>query len=144
MYRCYNDLIAHRHHPNSDKAWACVVYGLVSIGLFAVSTLFHLTCCLNRLSQTVLRDVFHRCDRAMIYIFIAGNYTPWLMLKHYHPENGWGAYFKWAIWPLTSMGILYQQLFHEKFKLIETVFYVIIGLLPSIVVFEMVRFLLLN
>jgi len=74
----------------------------------------------------------------MIYIFIAGSYTPWLMLKRLEPRDGWGAWWVRAIWPFASMGIMYQQIFHEKFKSLETIFYIIIGVLPSLVVYEMV------
>lgn len=83
-----------------------------------------------------MREVFHRMDRAMIYLFIAGSYTPWLVLKDL-PTDGWGVVLRWAIWPLSCFGILYQQLFHERFKLLETIFYVVIAILPSLVVFEM-------
>ena len=74
----------------------------------------------------------------MIYIFIAGSYTPWLTLKTLEPRDGWGRFFRWAIWPFASLGIIYQQLFHERFKLLETTFYILIGVLPSLVVYEMV------
>lgn len=69
----------------------------------------------------------------MIYIFIAGSYFPWLNLGHSsHPliiSN-----LKWIIWLLAGIGILYQQLFHEQFKNLETVFYLIISIGPAIVV----------
>ena len=74
----------------------------------------------------------------MIYIFIAGSYTPWLTLKTWKPRDGWGRFFRWAIWPFALLGIIYQQLFHERFKLLETTFYILIGVLPSLVVYEMV------
>ena len=74
----------------------------------------------------------------MIYIFIAGSYTPWLTLKTWEPRDGWGRFFRWAIWPFALLGIIYQQLFHERFKLLETTFYILIGVLPSLVVYEMV------
>lgn len=92
------------------------------------------------LSFSFLKNLFHRGDRAMIYLFIAGSYTPWLMLKAYDPPDGWASQLKWQIWVLAFMGILYQQAFHEKYKWLETTFYVIIGLAPSYAVFEMVRF----
>ncbi len=73
----------------------------------------------------------------MIYIFIAGSYTPWLTLRAF-PPDGWAIQLSWAIWALASLGILYQQLFHEKYKWLETTVYVIIALAPSLAVLEMV------
>jgi len=70
----------------------------------------------------------------MIYLFIAGSYTPWLQLKHI---NGPSAELRWAVWVLATLGILYQQLFHEKYKALETLFYVVVALTPSLAVFEM-------
>ena len=74
----------------------------------------------------------------MIYLFIAGSYTPWLTLKTYTP-NSYAVELTWAIWILASMGILYQQMFHEKYKWLETTIYVTVALAPSLAVFEMVR-----
>jgi monocyte to macrophage differentiation protein len=38
---------------------------------------------------------------------------------------------KYLIWILAALGILYQQLFHERYKQIETLFYVLIAFLPA-------------
>ena len=46
---------------------------------------------------------------------------------------------RWAVWLLALLGITYQQLFHEKYKALETTFYVLIATLPSLAVLEMVR-----
>ena len=79
----------------------------------------------------------------MIYLFIAGSYTPWLSLKTFS-HNGWGEWLQWGIWPISAIGILYQQLFHEKNKLVSTILYIIIGVSPALVVFEMVRLHLMD
>ena len=42
------------------------------------------------------------------------------------------------MWLLALLGITYQQLFHERYKALETLFYVIIATLPSVAVLEMV------
>lgn len=48
---------------------------------------------------------------------------------------------RWGIWVLAVAGILYQQVFHERFKMLETVFYLVIGILPALAVVDMVSLL---
>ena len=102
-----------------------------------------------------MREVLHRGDRAMIYIFIASSYFPWLSLvpnaakisahtghtslsilpiffSWMGVSSDLAADLRWTIWFLAAMGILYQQIFHEKYKWLETIIYVIIGLVPSV------------
>lgn len=106
-------------------------------------------------SKLRTRDVLHRGDRAMIYIFIASSYFPWLtlmpnlsvaegvtsqssssllqmLLSSIGLNSLVAADFRWSVWFLAAMGILYQQIFHEKYKWLETFIYVVIGLLPSL------------
>ncbi|XP_055612411.1 monocyte to macrophage differentiation factor 2 [Uranotaenia lowii] len=110
---------------------AALIYGAALAMLFFVSTFFHCVFYCNR--NRPLKDVLHRCDRAMIYIFIAGSYYPWLSLGHTtHPEIV--SVIKWCIWVMAILGIIYQQMFHERYKCLETFFYVVIGLGPSIVI----------
>ena len=54
----------------------------------------------------------------MIYLFIAGSYTPWLQLRHL---EGGTVELRWAVWLLALSGIIYQQLFHEQYKGINTI-----------------------
>lgn len=73
----------------------------------------------------------------MIYVFIAGAYTPWLNLKEFR-EGALAHELKWAIWYMAMAGLVYQQLFHERYKLVDTLVYVLIALTPSLAVLEMV------
>lgn len=101
--------------------------------------LLHTTIIVFALHYSYIKEIFHRGDRAMIYLFIAGSYTPWLFLKKY-TEDGYTEYLKSAIWIMALLGIIYQQLFHERFKWLETLLYIVMGLAPSAAVFEMVSY----
>ena len=71
-------------------------------------------------------------DRAMIYVFISANYYPWVLLLEL-PRDSWVTHLSWGIWVLAFLGIAYQQIFHEKYKLIEVILYLIVGALPGLV-----------
>ena len=45
-----------------------------------------------------------------------------------------------CIWVASALGIAYQVVFHEKYKMLEIFFYLAIGICPSIVVIDMVGF----
>ncbi|XP_039264518.2 monocyte to macrophage differentiation factor-like [Styela clava] len=117
------------------------IYGASLVGLFVVSSIFHwLTWskCEHptktiRLSDnccgSALWEFFHLCDRAIIFTFISGSYTPWLMLSSIHPSLEW---LRWGMWLFVLLGILYSCLLLEKYKLLETILYVAQGLLPAL------------
>ncbi|KAK4296006.1 hypothetical protein Pmani_031473 [Petrolisthes manimaculis] len=124
-------VLAARSHTHQ---LAATIYGLGLAGLFSVSTFFHIVFYLG--NYQFLKEVLHRSDRAMIYVFIATSYTPWLLLRPL-PLDSWTLHLRWGIWVLAVAGIVYQQLFHERFKMLETIFYLIIGILPSLAVVDM-------
>ncbi|KAL1497867.1 hypothetical protein ABEB36_008754 [Hypothenemus hampei] len=112
---------------NDAQILSALVYGLTLISLFSISTLFH--CCFYCKNQRFVKDVLHRCDRGMIYIFIAGSYFPWLTIEKL-PQGGVSSHMQWIIWIMALMGIIYQQIFHEKYKRLEILFYLIMGICP--------------
>ncbi|XP_031368741.1 monocyte to macrophage differentiation factor 2 isoform X2 [Apis dorsata] len=107
------------------------VYGTSLILVFTVSTFFHSVHYCNNNRQ--LKETLHRCDRAMIYIFIAASYFPWFNVDHF-PDDEILFTMRYAIWIMATLGILYQQIFHEQYKMLETIFYLIIGIGPSIAI----------
>lgn len=42
------------------------------------------------------------------------------------------------VWIMAALGITYQSIYHERYKLLETCFYVIVGVFPAIVIIDMV------
>lgn len=110
------------------------VYGLALVALFLVSTVFHLVFYSRRCRS--LKEILHMCDRAIIYIFIAASYTPWLTLKDAE-TNFWTQNLGWIVWTMAVLGIVYQYYFHERYKTLETCFYLVIGITPAYAMFFM-------
>lgn len=125
------------YSKTSDQFRTSIIYGISLILLFTVSTLFHLfSLCQHRTSASTWRNFFHYCDRATIYVFIAASYSPWLLLRS--TNSAVGQYMIAIVWISAGFGIAYQLIFHEKYKLLEVVFYLAVSILPSIVVIDMV------
>ncbi|XP_011497864.1 PREDICTED: monocyte to macrophage differentiation factor isoform X2 [Ceratosolen solmsi marchali] len=116
------------------KLLSALIYGCSLLLLFTVSTIFHsIHYCYHKGRFVHLKDLLHRCDRAMIYVFIAATYFPWL---NHEPFQGDVLLptMRILIWIMAAVGILYQQIFHEKYKWLETTFYVIMGIGPSVAI----------
>lgn len=126
----YGSFLLLSKSSNTNQFVSAFIYGLSLILCFSVSTLFHTVFFSSR--NRYLKEILHRSDRAMIYVFIAASYFPWVFLnpapRHTLPYHLW-----WIIWVLAILGILYQQAFHEKYKSLETFFYVLVGVGPSLV-----------
>lgn len=43
------------------------------------------------------------------------------------------------VWTMALLGITYQILYHERYKLLETCIYITVGVFPAIVILDMVR-----
>lgn len=109
-----------------------LIYGMALLCLFTMSTLYH---CLSFAgAEGIIRHLFHMGDRAVIYIFIAASYTPWLALKDF---GGINYFFMWVVWIGCVLGILWQFLFHTKYKSWEVVFYLVVGICPAYAVTHM-------
>lgn len=73
----------------------------------------------------------------MIYVFIAASYFPWLNHEPFLLPTT-----RIVVWIMATMGILYQQIFHERYKWLETLCYVIMGIGPSIAIIGIVSIFL--
>ncbi|KAM8947679.1 monocyte to macrophage differentiation factor [Pelodytes ibericus] len=123
-------------HRMSDDRWEKItawIYGLGLCTLFIVSTVFHIVTWKKSHLRTI-EHCFHMCDRMVIYFFIAASYAPWLNLRELGPL---ASHMRWFIWLMAAGGTIYVFLYHEKYKIVELLFYLAMGFSPALVVTSM-------
>jgi len=97
---------------------AVLIYSAAMIGMYLISTLYH------SIQHQGVKSFLRRLDHSIIYVFIAGTYTPFCLIAL---RGAWG----WSIfgveWFLALLGIT-LNMFKVKFiKKIEIAFYIIMG-----------------
>ncbi len=99
------------------------VFGASLILLYLASTLFHF------LGAGKAKRVFERLDHALIYVLIAGTYTP-ICLIVLNGRLGWTLFG--VIWGLAALGIIVKSAGIKVSQWISTAFYVVMGWLAVI------------
>ena len=97
---------------------AAGVYGASVIGLFAASSAYHL---LGRTSET--RQWLRKLEHSMIFVLIAGTYTP--ITLAIGGRVGWGVFA--TVWTMAALGIAATFRFWGRYRLLHVAFYVATG-----------------
>jgi hemolysin III len=71
-----------------------------------------------------VKSIFHVFDRCAIYLLIAGTYTPFTLLVL---RGAWGWWLFGIVWALAAAGIAKDILFHNRFRVISVVLYLMMG-----------------
>ena len=121
--------------PRPD-AWTIVsvsVYGSTMVLLYLFSTLYH---ALNRPKTKAVMNYFDHCT---IYLLIAGSYTPFCLAGIRPVSPGWG----WAIfgteWLIAVLGIVFQCLCMNRFRLLSNLTYLAMGWVVLVAVYPLWR-----
>lgn len=104
------------------------VYGGSMISLFLSSTLYH------SLTHPAAKTVLKRFDHSMIYLLIAGTYTPFLMITL---QSAMAQALLVIIWSLALGGVLFKIFFVHRFKRASLITYLAMGWLSLLVVYEL-------
>lgn len=107
------------------------IFGGSLILLYTASTLYHL---LN-ISDKGVR-VLRKIDHMMIYILIAGTYTPLCLIPL---RGGWGYSLLSIIWGIALAGIILKFLWFDAPRWLYTLFYLIMGWLVVIAFLPIAR-----
>ncbi|MGG4553774.1 PAQR family membrane homeostasis protein TrhA [Paenibacillus humicus] len=102
-------------------AWHVVsftIYGVTMLLLYVCSTLVH------SFKEGKVKDLFEFFDHSSIYLYIAGTYTPFLLVAIRGPL-GWSLFG--VIWGIALLGVLFKAFFVKRFLFMSTFFYLIMG-----------------
>ena len=97
---------------------AVLLFTAAMIAMFLASTLYH------AIQHQGAKRILQKLDHSMIYLFIAGTYTPFCLIAL---KGAWG----WSIfaveWTLAMLGITLYVLDHKFYKKIEMIVYILMG-----------------
>lgn len=115
------------------NAASLIVYGVSLILLYTASTVYHLLP-LGDIGVQRLRLL----DHLMIYVLIAGTYTPVCMIAL---PTAWGNGIMAGIWGLAILGMLTQGLWFNAPRWVGTLYYTLMGWLIVIAIVPLIRVL---
>lgn len=112
-------------YGESQHLIAFTIFGLSMILLYLASSLYHLLP-LSEKGTLLLR----KFDHMMIYVLIAGTYTP-LCIILLDGFMGWALFI--AIWSLAALGILFKLVWFNAPKWLSLILYILMGWLAVVV-----------
>lgn len=105
-------------HHNTPGIIGAGIYGFCFLMLFTSSTIFHFAI------EPSIRKLFKIFDHISIYFFIAGTYTPFLLV---YMNNTFGRTMLWTLWGLTFLGIFFKAKCTGKYEIVSTIIYLLMG-----------------
>jgi len=112
------------------KVVSFTIFGTSVVLLYGASTLYH------AMVNSPRRSTFKALDHAMIYVLIAGTYTPFLLVSLRGP---WGWSMFGVIWGLTLVGIGFKAFFAGRFNVVSTLLYLALGWICVIAIKPMIE-----
>lgn len=104
---------------NGQMAASVIIFCLSLIGLYSASSVYHYSC---RDDKTLRR--LKKLDHSMIYVLIAGSYTP-IVLCYMHPPHNY--IFLACIWSIAIAGIAVKLVWIDAPRFLGTALYLLLG-----------------
>ena len=105
-------------HRNTAAIIGGGIYGFCFLLLFSVSTIYHFV------SEPGVKRIFKIFDHIGIYYFIAGTYTPFILV---YMHNSFGMTLLTVLWTLTVAGTFFKARFTGKYEIVSTLIYLAMG-----------------
>lgn len=109
-----------------------LTYGICLLLLYLGSTLYH------SIPQPKVKAILQKVDHCMIYLLIAGSYTPFTLITL---QGGWGWSLFGVSWGLALLGIVQELTIGRKSekRLLSMVIYVLMGWLIVVAVWPLIK-----
>jgi hemolysin III len=128
-------LTAASRHGSAWEFGACVVYAVTLVAAYAASTLSHV------FRSPAARNAFRIADQALIFLFIAGSWTP-IAAAWLRTGRGWWV-FHAAVWVVALAGFVSKALFAHRVTMgtVSALLYLLLGWSPVLVAVPLTRVL---
>ena len=123
-----------RYALENGTVWHIVsfsIFGTSLVLLYTASSLYHLLT-VSEKGTKILRKI----DHIMIYVLIAGTYTPVCLIPL---RGGWGWSLLISIWSIAMTGIILKVLWFNVPRRLYTLFYLLMGWLIVIAFIPLVK-----
>lgn len=97
------------------------IFGVSSVALYTASWVYHYY---NASEDNKIKLTLRKLDHSMIYVLIAGTYTPVALNFLDVPHN---YYFTAVIWAIAILGIIVKLFWLDAPRFISTLFYLLMG-----------------
>lgn len=114
-------LIAIYNHESSLTILGISIFGISSIALYSASSLYHYY---DVVRNSKIKLTLRKLDHAMIYVLIAGTYTPICLAYLTYPHS---IYFLSVIWSIALIGIMIKLFWMKAPRFLSTIFYLLMG-----------------
>lgn len=115
-------------------AWRIVsasIYGFMMFFMYLASTMYHAAV------WPRAKRILNIFDHNAIYLMIAGSYTPFTLVALRAHNPGWAWAIFGLVWGLAIIGIIFQSCFINRFRMLSTVTYVLMGWVCVIAVYPL-------
>lgn len=112
-------------YGNNWHLISSIVYGASLILLYSSSTLYH------AIPHPRAKRFFQLLDHSMIFVLIAGTYTPFALVSLHGP---WGWSLFGVVWGIAIAGILLETLKKERIKWLSLSLYLGLGWMAVVVI----------
>ncbi|WMJ80552.1 hemolysin III family protein [Clostridium sp. MB40-C1] len=107
-------------YPSSNlKVTSVIIFGVSLIFLYTASSVYHLV---NSTDKVI--KLLRRLDHSMIFILIAGTYTP-ICLVVLQGKLRWSIFI--AVWSMALAGVLFKMIWFNMPRWLSTMFYILMG-----------------
>lgn len=118
-------------HQNPLQLTSALIFGISMILLYSASSIYHAV-----KSSPHVENILRRIDHSMIFVLIAGTYTPICLLALPRPL---GPILLIVLWSLTVAGIFFRVFFLNAPRWLYTMFYVLMGWLAIFFILPIYR-----